>query len=116
VRHFQRTHRLRLRLDLVTRSVRVTESDAQWEVATGADMASLKWKAKIGIVLFQRDQRRLYGVQFDGENRVRTDPNHGFELNLTELKVPLMEVVTRASWTWHPVIWDAPTWLRWLTG
>jgi len=116
VRHFQRTHRLRLRLDLVTRSVRVTESDAQWEVATGADMASLKWKAKIGIVLFQRDQRRLYGVQFDGENRVRTDPNHGFELNLTELKVPLMEVVTRAGWTWHPVIWDAPTWLRWLTG
>ena len=115
-RRFRRTHRLRLRLDPATRSVRVTESQAQWEVATGADMASLKWKANVGIVLFQRQHRRLYGVQFDGQNTVRTDPNHRFELHPFELKVPLMEVVTRAGWEWHPVVWDAPRWLRWLTG
>lgn len=79
-------------------------------------MASLKWKANIGIVLFQRQHRRLYGVEFDGQNTVRTDPKHRFELHPFELKVPLMEVVTRAGWEWHPVVWDAPRWLRWLTG
>jgi hypothetical protein len=31
------------------------------------------------------------------------------------MKSRLIDAVTRAGWTWRPVVWQGPVWLRWLT-
>jgi len=70
----------------------------------------------MGIIFFQREQQRVFGLQLDAQGRFKPALSYGYRFDLDGMKSPLIEAVTRAGWTWRPVLWQGPAWLRWLTG
>ena len=115
VRGLQRTHRIKLVLDESARVVRATDMFARHDWSLGRGGADLEWKAGLGIVFFQYEHQRVFGLQLDDQGRFKPELSYAYTFNLQEMKSPLVEAVTRAGWTWRPVVWQGPTWLRWLT-
>lgn len=111
-----RVHRIRLRLDPESRTVTSTDHVAEFDASAGLDGARLRWRSEKGVVLFQHSEGRVFGVQFDTNGRPKAEAGYTYRFNLNEMKSPLIEAVTRAGWNWKPVAWEAPSWLRWLTG
>jgi hypothetical protein len=112
----RRVHKLRLELDPESRVVRVREFTARLNGSAGPNGLRLDWQAAAGIVFFEYAKEVNAGFFIDpntGEFRVRPDFRYTF--NLQELKAPLISAVTTAGWTWKPVQWTGPSWLRWLT-
>jgi hypothetical protein len=114
-RGLRRTFRIRLRLDETTRTVRATDYTASFDWSAGRGGASLDWKAGVGIVFFQYEHQRVFGLQLDDQGRFKPELNYAYTFNLNEMKSPIIEAVTRAGWNWRPTVWQGPTWLRWLT-
>ncbi|MEO5960090.1 MAG: hypothetical protein ABIR80_13315, partial [Opitutaceae bacterium] len=109
------TFRIRLKLDEAARVVRATDYIAGYDWSAGADGARLEWKASLGIVFFQTERRRVFGLQLDERGRFKPELSYAYKFNLQEMKSPLIDAVTRAGWNWRPVVWQGPPWLRWLT-
>jgi hypothetical protein len=38
-----------------------------------------------------------------------------YRFDAQALKAPFREATIAAGWTWQPLVWDAPAWLRWAT-
>ncbi len=116
VRGLRRTHKLVLQLDDASRDARVTEYSSQLDWSAGTGGASAQWRTQSGIVFFQSESQQVYGLQIDpGTGRFKPALSYTYTLNLQELKAPLISAITRAGWTWKPVIWQSPAWLRWAT-
>lgn len=111
----RRTFRIKLQLDEAARVVRATDYIAAYDWSAGGDGARIAWRAEIGIVFFQVDQRRVFGLQLDDSGRFKPELSYSYKFNLQEVKSPLQDAVTRAGWSWRPTVWQGPTWLRWLT-
>lgn len=111
----RRTFRIRLLLDENDHTARATDYVAGYDWSASRDGARIEWKAGLGIVFFQSEQRRVYGLQLDDHGRLKPDLSYAYKFNLNEMKSPLIDAVTRAGWTWRPTIWQGPVWLRWLT-
>ncbi len=111
----RRTFRIRLALDESSHTVRATDYVAEYDWSVGRDGARIAWQASLGIVFFQTEQQRVFGLQLDGEGRFRPELSYRYKFNLQEMKSPLIEAVTRAGWGWRPTVWQGPVWLRWLT-
>jgi hypothetical protein len=111
----RRTFRIRLTLDESAHVVRATDYSAGYDWSAGADGARIAWQASLGIVFFQTEQRRVFGLQLDERGRFKPEFSYSYRFNLQEMKSPLIEAVTRAGWNWRPVVWQGPTWLRWFT-
>ncbi|HMO63615.1 MAG TPA: hypothetical protein PKE47_00030 [Verrucomicrobiota bacterium] len=114
-RGMKRTLRIRMVLDEATRTVRATDYAASFDWSAGRGGANLEWKTGFGIVFFQSEHQRVFGLQLDEQGRLRPELNYAYTFNLQEMKSPLIEAVTRAGWNWRPTVWQGPTWLRWLT-
>ena len=114
-RAMKRTHRIRLTLDEASGTVRATDYLASYDWSAGRGGAKLEWKAGLGIVFFQSEHQRVFGLQLDEQGRFKPELSYAYTFNLQEMKSPLVEAVTRAGWDWRPTIWQGPTWLRWLT-
>ncbi len=114
-RGMNRTFRIRLMLDERAGTVRATDYTASFDWSAGRGGADLEWKAAIGIVFFQSEQHRVYGLQLDDRGNFKPELSYAYTFNLNEMKSPLVEAVTGAGWKWRPTIWQGPTWLRWLT-
>jgi hypothetical protein len=110
----RRTHRLVLRLDEARRSVRVREYQTRLEGSAGRGGAGLAWSFVSGIVFFQAESERVFGVQLDERGRPRGDWSHAWRFDSETMKAPFVEMVTQAGWHWRPLVWDAPAGLRWL--
>ncbi len=111
----RRTFRIRLMLDGPASAVRATDYFAEYDWSAGRGGAQIQWKAATGIVFFQTEQRRVFGLQLDEHGRFKPELSYSYKFNLSEMKSPLMEAVTQGGWTWRPTAWQGPTWLRWLT-
>jgi hypothetical protein len=115
VRGMRRTFRIRLLLDEKTGTVRATDYFASFDCSAGRGGADLEWKTGVGIVLFQKEQQRVFGLQIDEQGHLKPELSYSYKFDLNEMKSPLVQAVTRAGWSWRPTIWQGPTWLRWLT-
>lgn len=114
-RSMTRTSRIRMVLDEATRTVRATDYAASFDWSAGRGGANLEWKTGFGIVFFQYEHQRVFGLQLDEQGRFKPELSYAYTFNLQEMKSPLIEAVTRAGWNWRPTVWQGPTWLRWLT-
>lgn len=99
----RRTHRLLLRLDTRRQRVVVTE---EWAEFGGAGPLGLRWRLALGLQIGQVDHRRAYALRFDADGRARVAPDAVWQFRLGELRAPLIDAVTRAGWTWQPVLID----------
>ncbi|MEO6244137.1 MAG: hypothetical protein ABIQ12_01770 [Opitutaceae bacterium] len=111
----RRTFRIGLVLDESAHTVRATDYTAGYDWSAGADSARLQWQAAMGIMFFQTEQRRVFGLQLDDQGRFKPELSYAYKFNLAEMKSPLIDAVTRAGWNWRPTVWQGPVWLRWLT-
>ncbi len=109
------TFKIRLVLDEPSRVVRTTDYGSRFDWSAGADSARIQWSTSVGIVFFQTEQRRVFGLQLDEQGRFKPELSYAYKFNLQEMKAPLIAAVTRAGWGWRPVVWQGPVWLRWLT-
>jgi hypothetical protein len=96
-------------------TVRATDYVASFDWSAGRGGANLEWKTGFGIVFFQYEHQRVFGLQLDEQGRFKPELSYAYTFNLQEMKSPLIEAVTRAGWNWRPTVWQGPTWLRWLT-
>lgn len=115
VHQMRRAHRLVLELDEAAHKVRVREYWSAFDASAGADGLRLDWHAATGMQFFQVEHRRVLGVQLDPEGRPTSELSKAYTFNLQELRGPVIEAVTTSGWAWQPVMWNAPTALRWLT-
>lgn len=114
-RGMNRTIRIRMILDERNGTVRATDYAASFDWSAGRGGANLEWKSSLGIVFFQSEHQRVFGLQLDEQGRFKPELSYAYTFNLNEMKSPLVEAVTRAGWNWRPTAWQGPTWLRWLT-
>lgn len=114
-RGMTRTLRIHMVLDEANHTVRATDYVASFDWSAGRGGANLEWKTGFGIVFFQYEKQRVFGLQLDDQGRFKPELSYAYTFNLQEMKSPLIEAVTRAGWNWRPTVWQGPTWLRWLT-
>lgn len=114
-RGMTRTLRIRMVLDEANHTVRATDYVASFDWSAGRGGANLEWKTGFGIVFFQYEHQRVFGLRLDDQGRFKPELGYAYTFNLQEMKSPLIEAVTRAGWNWRPTVWQGPTWLRWLT-
>jgi hypothetical protein len=112
----QRTHRLVMELDESSHSVRPTEQVSTLDWSAGASGGSVRWTSAAGIIFFQQEHTRVFGLQIDKDGRFTPELSYAYSFNLQEMKEPFIQAVLGAGWRWRPVIWQGPAWLRWLTG
>lgn len=112
----RRTHRLVLRFDEASRTVRVHEDSAALDGDFGGTSAALSWRKEWGISFFHVQRHYDVGAAMRTEGQ-RTPSGAGvsYRFNLRELKGPVIAAVIGAGWTWKPVLWESPQWLRWAT-
>ncbi len=104
VHGIRRTHKLRLLLDEGSRTVRVREYWAAYDWSARHDAFSLNWKAATGMMFFEYEKQRVYGIQLGPDGKPTGELSFEYTFNLDEMKQPLIDVVTRAGWTWRPVM------------
>ncbi len=111
----QRTFRVRLTLDEPAHVVRATDYTGNYDWSAGAGGASIAWQAQSGIVFFQKEQSRVFGLQLDKQGGTTGELSYPYKFDLQELKAPLIAAITGSGWAWRPVVWQGPVWLRWFT-
>jgi len=111
----RRTFRICLTLDEAAHTVRATDHTSSFDWSAGRIGASLAWKTELGLVCFQKEQRSVFGLQFDDHGRFKPELSYFYRFDLSEMKSPIIAAVTQSGWTWRPTVWQGPTWLRWLT-
>jgi hypothetical protein len=111
----RRLHRVVLELDQPHRKVRATDYATNFDWSAGRSGANLAWKFVTGVTLFQYEHQRVFGLQVNPQGHFTPSLSYSYTFNLQEMKAPLVEAVTRSGWTWQPVAWNAPEWLKWLT-
>ena len=114
-RGMQRTFRIRLTLDEKQGTVRTTDYFASFDWSAGRGGAEVEWKTGLGIVFFQYEHRRVFGLQLDEQGRFKPEVSYAYTFNVNEMKSPLITAVNLAGWNWRPTVWQGPAWLRWLT-
>ena len=111
----RRLHRIVLQFDARNRKVRAADFVTAFDWSAGGAGAALNWKFVTGVVLFQYDRQKVFGLQFTEHGQLKPSLAYSYTFNLQEMKGPLIAAVTGAGWTWQPVAWNAPAWLKWLT-
>lgn len=105
----RRTHKLVLALDEHSHTARVREYWSTFDASAGPNDLRLNWTAARGMQFFEFEHRRVFGVQLDPIGKL----SKAYTFNLQELKQPIIEAVTVSGWIWQPVMWNAPSSLRW---
>lgn len=114
-RGLRRVHKIHMTLDPTRHTVRTTDLSTSFDWSAGRGGANLNWKSEVGIIFMQIEHQRVFGLQLDEHGRFKPELSYTYRFNLTEMKAPLIQAVTSAGWTWRPVVWQGPKWLRWLT-
>jgi hypothetical protein len=111
----RRTFRIKLKLDEAAHLVRATDYAAGYDWSAGGAGAKIEWRAMMGIVFFQTEQQRVFGLQLDERGGFKPELSYSYKFDLNEMKSPLIAATTGAGWDWRPTLWQGPAWLRWLT-
>lgn len=115
VHHMRKTHRLVLSFDEHRKTVRVREYWSAFDASAGPGGLRFHWQTQMGIQFFASEHQRVIGAQIGPDGRPTGELSKAYTFNLQELKQPVAHAVTRAGWTWQPLVVDAPPWLRWMT-
>lgn len=100
----KRTFRIRLTLDEATHTVRATDYTAAFDWSAGRGGANIQWQAARGIVFFQKEQQRFFGLQLDDQGRCNPELSYSYKFDLNEMKSPIHATVTKSGWIWHPTV------------
>lgn len=111
----KRTYRILMKLDEANNIVRPTEQTGALDWSAGADGGSMQWATQRGIIFFQYETVRVFGLQIDSQNRLTPNLSYKYTFNLQEMKAPLIDAVTKSGWTWRPTMLHGPRWIAWLT-
>lgn len=115
VQGIQRIHKLLIELDESSHCARVKEYASALDTTTGIDGGKIDWRIQKGITFFEYAKEASCGISYDpSTGSFRPKMNYHYTFDLQELKSPLITAVTRSGWTWKPVQWNAPQWLRWI--
>lgn len=114
-RGMRRTHRILMKLDERAGIVRPTEQVSSMDWSVGKGGADAQWMTMRGIIFFQQQSERVFGVQLDNRGRLTSNLSYKYDFNLQEMKAPLIAAVTNAGWRWRPTMLHGPAWLSWLT-
>ncbi|MEO7998017.1 MAG: hypothetical protein ABI852_11265, partial [Gemmatimonadaceae bacterium] len=115
LRGMKRTHRILMKLDDDKKTVRPTEQFSSLDWSAGNAGGSTRWATARGIVFFQYEHQRVFGLQIDSLNRFTPNLSYSYTFNLQEMKAPLIQAVTQSGWKWRPTLLHGPKWLSWLT-
>ena len=66
------------------------------------------------MTFFQLEQARVFGLQLNAAGEPSHALSYAYKFNLQEMKEPLKQAVLLAGWSWQPVVWNAPSWVKWL--
>lgn len=105
-------HKLRFRIDTKDYTVHAqdVERRVSWRVGVdGRPQATLHWSGKRGIDFYQYDWGALYGLIYK-DGKLKIDFAYNYKFNLSEMKNPLIEVVTENGWTWEGAFTTSPFW------
>ena len=105
-RGMRATHRIVLELDAATRSVRAQDQFSAVDWSAGADGGSGEWGSGRGIIFFQVQHERVFGLQLDEQGRFRPELSHAWRFDLQEMKAPLIAATVRSGWEWRPVLFS----------
>lgn len=114
-RGVRRTHRFVVALDEASHVARVREYWSAWDWSAGRGGADVAWHAARGVTFFQVQHERVLGAQLDDRGLPTGELSNAWTFDLDEMREPLRRAVLAAGWTWRPVAWQSPRWLRWLT-
>jgi hypothetical protein len=112
----RRVHRIVMTLDDASHTARVLEYWSAVDWSAGGSGAEIRWYAARGINFFNFQHQRVFGLQVSPEGTLISNLSYAYTFNLQELKQPFIQAVTHSGWTWKPVFFLAPKWLRWLAG
>lgn len=112
----RRVHKISMTLDESSHTARVLEFWSAMDWSAGGKGADIQWHAARGINFFNFQHQRVFGLQVSEDGKFVPNVSYTYTFNLQELKQPFIQSVTRSGWTWKPVFFLAPTWLRWLAG
>lgn len=96
-------HRIVLRLDPETRTVRAQDRHAALHWGAGVDGATLDWRVDRGIRFIEYQAGREIGL-FLEEGEPKPKAGHPWRFDLHDMKQPLIRIVREAGWTWRPVV------------
>ncbi|MBL9115399.1 MAG: hypothetical protein JNJ83_10375 [Verrucomicrobiaceae bacterium] len=100
----RRTFRIRLLLDEDASVVHATDYTAECDWSTGVQGANFSWRSQRGVIFYQRDAHRVFGIQLNANGKPNLDVSHSWKFNLDEMKAPLIGIVTGAGWEWRASI------------
>ncbi|MGQ0620914.1 MAG: hypothetical protein ACT4QA_13490 [Panacagrimonas sp.] len=110
------TQRYVLSLDDVSQRVRVREYVSAFDATAGIGGLRFNWQLATGVQLFRLEKTTVFGLQLNADGRPTGEWRRTLTLDVQALKRPAIEAVLRAGWAWQPVLIEAPSALRWLTG
>lgn len=113
-RGLRRTYRMILALDEATHTVRPIDQTSSYDWSAGVGGADLRWETQRGIIFFQQDRGRVFGLQLDAQGRFTPALSYTYRFDVREIKSPLIQAVTHAGWRWRPTLLHGPRWLGWL--
>lgn len=98
-------HRIRLRVDADDRTVRTQDCEGSLRWTTGGLLSApeISWTVSRGITFFE--YQYAAHPAFTVENgRIRFSPAATWSFRLSEMKNPLVQIVTQSGWTYRPVL------------
>ena len=111
-----RVHKISMTLDESSHTARVLEYWSAMDWSAGGKGANIQWHAAHGINFFNFQHQRVFGLQISPNGALIPNLSYVNTFNLQELKQPFIQAITHSGWTWKPVFFLAPPWLRWLAG
>ncbi|MCC6794615.1 MAG: hypothetical protein IT366_05800 [Candidatus Hydrogenedentes bacterium] len=112
----RRVHKISMTLDESSHTARVLEYWSAMDWSAGGKGANIQWHAARGINFFNFQHQRVFGLQISPNGALIPNLSYVYTFNLQELKQPFIQAITHSGWTWKPVFFLAPPWLRWLAG
>ena len=98
----EKVHKIHLRLDETAHEVRALEES--WQVSWRAGVPTLQLSVEKfqGRTLGSKEFGRAYA--FTGVNPLRLGEAYDYRFDVSEMKDPIIEVVTQGGWTFVPVM------------
>ncbi len=101
-----------IRIDESDRTMRVRESQSQFDASAGLGRLSLSFNAQWGAITFYEFRREtFYGVQIENGWPV-AKLSYTYQFDIREMREPLQHLATGNGWTFMAV----PLFGKWLTG
>lgn len=108
--------RIRIRLDPSRQVARAFEEICPWTQGDRVEGKPTGWSLYPWLLFHRRERNTTPGVRFDAEGWPHSDPASRFTMDPSELRDPMIALITRAGWTWRPLPFRESRLVSWLHG